>query len=195
MVGDKTFADLHIPVTVIAVDLKTGREIHIQSDRLDEALLATMAIPGLFTPLLRDGLHLIDGGALNPLPVDVARASGHRVVAVDVLFHQPPPGTPVQLFESHGPMRYAADIAERIGLTMMMEAVHQTAIVMTRHTAQLKLQLYKPDLLLQPDVGSIGLFAADRAPEAFLKGVETAELALPQLESLVHNPIAALMPL
>ena len=75
-VGGKTFADLKLLVTVLALDMNTEREIYLNSGGLEEALLATMAIPGFFTPVELNGMLLADGGVLNPLPVDVARGLG-----------------------------------------------------------------------------------------------------------------------
>jgi len=59
LVGDKTFADLKLPVVLVAVDLRAGREVHLASGRLDDAILATMAIPGLFTPVETGGMTLV----------------------------------------------------------------------------------------------------------------------------------------
>jgi NTE family protein len=185
-VGDKTFDDLRLPVTVVAVDMNAGREVYLNAGRLDEALLATMAIPGLFTPFLCDNKLLIDGGALNPLPVDVAHSLGPRILAVDVLHHQAPPDKPVQLFEARGPIHYAAEIGARLRLTEMLELGYQTAALMTKRLSEYNLQAYPPDALIQPEVGEIGLFAFDLAGVAYEKGREAAQAALPQLEALAH---------
>ena len=130
-VGGKTFADLRIPTTVIAVDLNTNREIHLNSGLVEDAMLATMAIPGLFPPVSRDGMTLADGGTLNQLPVDVARELGPRVVAVDVLYHYDPE-EPNHIFESRGPMRYATEIGRRLGMTAMVEAAYHTVRLIDR---------------------------------------------------------------
>lgn len=185
-VGDKTFADLRIPVVVIATDYYSGREIRIREGRLDEALIATMAIPGLFVPLEREGLTLVDGGASNPMPVDVARALGPRVIAVDVLHHQADSNTHLQLFETRGPIRYATEIATRLGFIDLMEAVHQTATIMSRHMSELSLQANPPDILLRPETGHVGLFAFDLASEAFERGHVAAREQLEEIEWLAR---------
>jgi NTE family protein len=186
VVGDKTFADLKIPVTVIATEMHSGREVHLRSGRLDEALLATMAIPGLFTPLIQGERFLADGGIRNPLPVNLARAVGPRVVALDVLSHQPPYGTPVQLFEARGPMRFAAEMGQRLGASLIMEATYRTLVLMSCQIVGHSLQRYPPDVLIQPEVGAIGLFATDLAEVAYQKGRTAAQAALPELQNLVR---------
>jgi len=183
-VGDKTFADLKIPVAVVAVNLRTGREVWLKSGRLDEAMQATMAIPGIFSPVGREGMMLVDGGIVNPLPVDVARTLGPRVVAVDVLRHTAPPGAPTQLFEARGPISYATEVIRRLQLTNIMESVYQAASLTVNRLIENTLEANPPDLLIQPEVGRVGLFAFDLANEAYRAGEAAAHAALPQLEAL-----------
>lgn len=80
-----TFAELKIPLTLVAVDLNTGQEVYLKEGSVAEALRATVSIPGLFVPIEREGMRLVDGGLLNNLPVDVARQMGADVIlGVDV---------------------------------------------------------------------------------------------------------------
>ncbi|HVK01884.1 MAG TPA: patatin-like phospholipase family protein [Armatimonadaceae bacterium] len=79
------FARLAIPFRCVAADLRAGEEVILRDGSLVAALRATMAMPGLFTPVERDGRLLVDGGILNNVPADVVRAMGADVViAVDV---------------------------------------------------------------------------------------------------------------
>lgn len=82
--GERTFADLRIPLALIAVDLITGQEVAITEGSVVEAVRATISMPGILAPMrLRDRL-LVDGGLLNNLPADVVRHMGAEVViAVD----------------------------------------------------------------------------------------------------------------
>lgn len=66
--------------SAVATDLATGREVWIGKGSLLEAVRASFALPGLFTPVLRDGRWLVDGGLVNPVPVSVCRALGAEVV-------------------------------------------------------------------------------------------------------------------
>ena len=79
------FDDLPIPFRAIATDLEKAAVAELGSGSLASALRATMAIPGVFPPVERDGLLLVDGALLNNVPADVVRQMGVDVViAVDV---------------------------------------------------------------------------------------------------------------
>ncbi|MCD4671335.1 MAG: patatin-like phospholipase family protein [Anaerolineaceae bacterium] len=80
-----SFADLRYPLILTAVDLNTGQEVHMQEGSVAEAVRATISIPGLLTPVERDGQRLVDGGLLNNLPVDIVKEMGADItLAVDV---------------------------------------------------------------------------------------------------------------
>jgi NTE family protein len=79
------FSDLPIPFACVATDLQTSDVVVLDSGRLEEALRATMAIPGLFMPVHIGDHVLVDGGVLNTVPADVVKAMGADIViAVDV---------------------------------------------------------------------------------------------------------------
>ncbi|MEE4165277.1 MAG: patatin-like phospholipase family protein [Desulfocapsaceae bacterium] len=81
----RTFADLDIPVVMVATDLERGRKAVIKSGSIIEALRATMSYPGLFAPVQLKGRWLVDGGLVDPVPVGIARAMGAEVIiAVDL---------------------------------------------------------------------------------------------------------------
>jgi NTE family protein len=184
-VGSKTFADLRLPATVITADMNTGREVHLNSGSVEDAMLATMAIPGLFPTVNWEGMRLCDGGVVNPMPVDAARKLGPRVVAVDVLHHYEAE-EPAHIFESRGPLRYATEAGRRLGLTDMFAAIYVGMRLMSNRLCEYNLQLNPPDVLIRPEVGKVGLFATDMAGYAFEMGQAAARLALPQLEALAH---------
>jgi NTE family protein len=185
LVGEKTFADLERPAVAMAMDLRTAQPIRLTSGPLVDALTATMAIPGLFRGVPRGEQILVDCGALNPLPVDVARDLGPRVVAVDVLHHNAP-GEFEHTFEMRGPMRYAAEISRRLGLNDILNDGYQVAKIAMQRLSEWNLQVHPPDLLLRPAVGQVGLFAFDQAEYAFEMGGDAARAALPQLETLAR---------
>jgi len=77
--------ELPLPFAAVATNLETGEEVVIREGNVTEAVRASIAVPGMFTPVLRDGMVLVDGGLVNPLPVSVVRALGaERVIAVDI---------------------------------------------------------------------------------------------------------------
>jgi NTE family protein len=65
---------LPLPFAAVATELDTGREIWLQEGPVIDAVRASIAIPGIFTPVWHDGVWLVDGGLSNPVPVSVARA-------------------------------------------------------------------------------------------------------------------------
>jgi len=84
------FDDLPIPFRCVAVDMRENEAVVLDNGPLDTALRATMAIPTFFDPIERDGRLLADGGVLNNLPVDVARAMGADIVIAVRVDNMPP---------------------------------------------------------------------------------------------------------
>lgn len=180
-VGDRTFGDLATPVVVVAVDLETGQEVYLSSGRLVDALVATMAIPGLIAPICHEGRQLVDGGLLNPLPVDVARQWGQPVVAIDVLSQPSAHSARPQLFEAQGALGYVAGLSQHLGLIGVLEVVNQAVQITTGRIRDHNLRAFPPEILIQPEVEQVGLFAFDLAEHAFCQGQAAARQALPQL--------------
>lgn len=85
LLGVKEFRELALPFRAVATDLNTGEEVVLDSGNLLQALRASISIPGVFSPVLLGRRLLVDGGLVNPVPVNVVRAMGaQRVIAVDV---------------------------------------------------------------------------------------------------------------
>lgn len=83
--GNHRIEQLAIPFTAVAVDLMRQREVWLRDGDLWDAVRASIAIPGIFTPHVVRGRALVDGGLLAPLPIAATRLSGaHRLIAVDM---------------------------------------------------------------------------------------------------------------
>ncbi len=83
--ADQDFDDLKIPFRAVATDLETGEMVVLSSGSLFHAVRASMSIPGVFAPVILDGRHLVDGGLVRNLPVDVVKQMGADIViAIDV---------------------------------------------------------------------------------------------------------------
>ncbi|MBP1657585.1 MAG: patatin [Bacteroidetes bacterium] len=77
--------DLPIPFCAIAADIATGEEIRMRDGDILGAVRASISVPGILTPVLRDGRLLVDGGIVDPVPVSAVRAMGaDLVIAVDL---------------------------------------------------------------------------------------------------------------
>ena len=82
---DMDFNDLPIPFACVATDIKTGKEVDIRHGSVPLAMRASMAIPGVFSPVNMDGHLLVDGGLVNNFPADVLREMGANIIiGVDV---------------------------------------------------------------------------------------------------------------
>ncbi len=84
-VEDRDISDFPIPFAAVATELASGREVWLREGKALDAVRASIAIPGVFAPVLRDGQVLVDGGLVNPVPVSLCRALGAEIViAVDL---------------------------------------------------------------------------------------------------------------
>ncbi|APE30005.1 patatin [Halomonas aestuarii] len=92
LIGDTRIEDLAIPVTTVATDLTRQREVWFQSGSLLEGIRASIAVPGVITPVHRNDQVLVDGGLLNPLPIiPTVSARADFVLAVNATAHSPRP--------------------------------------------------------------------------------------------------------
>ncbi|MEA2078408.1 MAG: patatin-like phospholipase family protein [Pseudomonadota bacterium] len=81
----ETIEHLPLPFQAVATDIETGKEVWIDQGDVIEAVRASISVPGIFTPVRRNGRVLVDGGLLNPVPVSTARSMGAAIViAVDL---------------------------------------------------------------------------------------------------------------
>ncbi|MEI6532771.1 MAG: patatin-like phospholipase family protein [Candidatus Roizmanbacteria bacterium] len=78
--GDATFEDLLIPLNIVTVDIRTGKEIVISKGLLREAVRASISIPGLFRPVENEHNLFVDGALSSPLPVRITRKMGSDIV-------------------------------------------------------------------------------------------------------------------
>lgn len=90
LIGNIRIEDLPIAVTTVATDLIAQKEVWFQSGNLLEAIRASIAVPGVITPVQRDGKVLVDGGLMNPLPITpLVAAHVDLVLAVNATAHSP----------------------------------------------------------------------------------------------------------
>ncbi len=84
-VPDVAIEDLPIPYCAVATDLKAGNEVVFRKGSLFKAIRASISLPSFYEPVQRDGMILIDGGVVNPIPLNrVKRHAGDILVGVDV---------------------------------------------------------------------------------------------------------------
>jgi NTE family protein len=87
--GTISFKDLQIPLEIVSTNLKNGRKVVLREGSVADAVRASCAFPGLFTPVVKGNMLLVDGSIAENVPVETVKAMGARkVIAVDVV-----PGT------------------------------------------------------------------------------------------------------
>jgi len=174
--GQRTFADLDLPLALMAVDINTGQEIILREGPVALAVRATVALPGLLAPVEVDGRRLADGGLLNNLPVDIARRIGAEVViAVDV---SPKRG---EVWLNH--IRWAPK-----GVADTLQVLSESVGIMMSAINEQKLKQARPEVLIRPAIlAGVNVVAGyHRANELIDAGERAAEAALPCIRAQVH---------
>ncbi|HBL36881.1 MAG TPA: esterase [Firmicutes bacterium] len=159
----KKLEELAVPVRVIATDLLTGDEVIFDHGPLDEAVRASISIPGIFTPVPSGQRLLVDGGLVAGVPVNAAAEMGMELVfAVNVggeLDTEPP--------------RSVFDILYR-----------SSEIMMRRLDG---IQMEQAAFVLTPEVGHVGTVQFNRAEECIEKGEAAAREALPEMRRIIEE--------
>jgi NTE family protein len=85
ILDDVDIDQLPVPYGAVATELGSGREVWLRHGKMLDAVRASCALPGIFRPAVRDGVLLVDGGLVNPVPVSMCRALGADIViAIDL---------------------------------------------------------------------------------------------------------------
>jgi NTE family protein len=142
----RTFEELKIPLKVTAADYGDASEVVFNSGDLLSAVRASMAIPGVFTPVERDGHLLLDGGVVNPLPYDLLQKECDLVIAVDV-----------------GGVRHT-DTENR---PSFFDTVIGGFEIMEASMIRYRLKANPPDIYLKPNIRNVGLLEFFKVDQIF----------------------------
>ncbi len=196
----ESIADLSVPFAAVATDLFTAREVVIREGDPIAAIRASCGVPGLFRPVVRDGHLLIDGGMVNPVPVNVARALGADfVIAVDishrVVEDSPYLPRPAEVDDAESGSVFPAWMNRLLtasGLPFrprhpngpampgFRELLMSSVAVGEVTIGDLRLKVDPPDILLRPKVGHIRFLDFTHGTEAIQAGYEVTVEALAQ---------------
>ncbi len=162
LVPDVRIEQMPVPFAAVAADLLTGREVVFDRGGLYDAIRASISIPSVFQPVRRDGMVLVDGGTVNPLPLNrVRREEGDLLVAVDV-------SAP-----------FGADPTSRANASLnYYKVLIASSQIMQQHITQLMCRLYRPDVLVQMPADSYGMFEFYRSAELVEAGRAATREAL-----------------
>lgn len=186
LVADVTFEDLSIPFAVTAVDLITGRPKILNQGSVMEAVLAAIAVPGIFPARQRGDQLLIDGGIFYPVPTEVARSLCPRHPTVAVVLSQLS-DTHVRLPIPHipGPAPLISYLS-RLRVAQALNVFLRSLDISGRLLTELRLEIDKPDVIIRPDLSGIGLLDRVDVVDVARKGEMAAENMLPELKKIVR---------
>ena len=185
--GNQTFSDLKLPCVLTAVDLKSGKEVLLSKGRLVDAILATIAIPGIFPPRYIDGLELVDGAALDPVPVAPARMLAPRLPVVAVVLTMPMgvlPQTWRLPLQKYWAGRILSHVLSRMRYDSVWDIFSRSLDITSRAVTQYRLEVDRPEVIIRPQVYEIDTLDIVDVHEVAKRGEEAVEAALPQLRSL-----------
>lgn len=180
MVGDCNIEDLPIAYTAVATDIGSGREIWIRSDRLFDAIRASISLPLFFTPFEYRGMHLIDGGVVNPVPI-APTFSDHTDLTIAVNLGGAPTETISPAPKSSSAKRQGSTVKKWISNLVdelrdndgdgseedwdAYDVANQAFDAMQETIARQKLAAYPPDVVVEIPRNACGILEFDRASE------------------------------
>lgn len=207
---DAPIEDFATPYAAVATDLDTGREVWLRDGPVDQAVRASISLPGIFSPVPQGKRWLVDGGLVNPVPVSVCRALGADiVVAVNLngdlvgrsgaqrskaaatgnggeflkrLVEQVP--MPLRVPAAAILPKLASDAPQLPGyFDVLMGSIN----VMQDQITRARLAGDPPHVSLVPRLGDVRLLEFNRAEEIIAEGRASAEAALPMIKRYLRG--------
>lgn len=189
LIGDCRIEDLPMAFTAVATDIDTGKEVWLREGKLFDAIRASIAIPLVFMPAIRDGRRLLDGAVVNPIPIaPTLNDTTDLTIAVDLcaradttMTEVVPPAAPAdgygarihRFVESLMPGN-AAPATPALGASEVMFAAMEA---MQTTIARLKLAAYSPDVTVEIPRNACAYYEFWRAKEMIALGRACTERA------------------
>jgi NTE family protein len=184
ILGDKRIEDLDRPFYCPATDIRRGRELMFDRGSLQQAVRASISIPVIFKPVLLRKRYLVDGGLINPVPVDVLKKNGADfTIAVNVITQRPLRQRPrkkasakeklllARLDEFLSRKLFSSRLDEEPNL---IETFLATLEIMQQKLIAARLQNDAPDVIIHIDTQDFKLFEFYRPAAIIRRGEETA---------------------
>src|SRR5512143_2506132 len=206
---DREIRELARPFGAVATDLRRGREVWLREGSVSDAVHASIALPGLFTPVQRDGSWLVDGGLVNPVPVSLCRAMGaDLVIAVDLNADllgrhlKPKSAGTARKRAAVEPDSLADTVMARIQAGMsqlglnhengpkppaMLDVLASSINIMQVLITRSRLAGEPADVLITPLLADLDLMDFHRGSIAIDAGRRAVEFALPQLQARLNG--------
>lgn len=205
--GNYLIEDLKIQYASIATNLSNGQEIWIKEGPVNDAIRASMALPGLFTPVSHGDTWLVDGGLVNPVPVSTCRAMGAtQVIAVnlngDILGkhlnnHSHPQKRKYNKLTEETLLSnltnkitgkassiYSELFENNFNQPGVFDVLASSINIMQDRITRSRMAGDPPDIILAPKLAQIGLMEFDRAEEAIEAGRKSVLQLRPALEDI-----------
>jgi NTE family protein len=200
---DRRIEQLATPFAAVATALDTGAEIWLRSGSMFEAVRASVAVPGFFAPVLREGMVLVDGGLVNPVPVSLARAMGADIlIAVDlgsdILGRRLRPDPPSEAPDS-AMREWMRRLQDNLGVhvqpqrcdgpTMpsILDVLTTSIDIMQVRISRSRMAGEPPDLIVAPRLAHLRLLDFQRAEEAIEEGRRAVQRVAHNLAELNHE--------
>ncbi len=159
IIGEVNIEDFDTKFTAVAVDIVSHKEIWFSKGPLFDAIRASIAIPGIFTPFAKDDMILVDGGVLNPLPIaPVLNDHADIIIAVDVNSSKKPE------FSFYAGKMYEAEEEDYKNYNMF-NIMLQSINIMQNKISKFKLASYSPDLIIDIPKDYCSIFDFHKAKE------------------------------
>lgn len=189
-VPDVAIEDLPIPYCAVATDLTAGKEVVFNKGSLFEAIRASISLPSFYEPVQRDGMILIDGGVINPIPLNrVKRQSGDILVGVDVSGHdyksQWEEMRRLTEWQKNDKSLKAKILDKLIPDNIEFNyytMLSRSSSLMIRQNSILMAKLMKPDVLVDIQMSRYGGFDYDKSEKIIAIGRQKTSLALNKYE-------------
>ena len=168
--GDIKFSDLRIPLACIATDIVTGEEVIFDHGSVLAAIRASISIPAIFTLAKWEGRYLVDGGLVNPVPVDVVKRMGADfIIAVNVI-------PDVADRASRVDKKPVAGFKEPNIIHIIMQSIYIGTYSLVSHS------LEGADIVIEPRVADIAYGELHRAAECVQRGEVAAQASIPEIK-------------
>lgn len=188
--GDQLIEELPIPFIAVATDMIHKKEIYFRDGDLYAAMRASMSIPGIFTPVQHDNMILVDGGVLNPLPLNIAENNKDTLV-VAVSLNGPDEPTEIVKPESEEPphkswlSRFLSQPKEKVRhipkFSLIDLMTHSYEFTQDK-LVELTIKAYQPDIVIQIPTSSCGLFDFHKTEHMLAIGERYYEKAMIDLD-------------
>jgi NTE family protein len=188
LIGNTKIEDLKIKFASLSVDTNSGKEVIINSGSLVNAIKATTAVPGIFPAYRINGLNLVDGGVLDPVPVLTARwlMPELPVIAVGLTPQMEKwPKVPRLDIPPYVPIpQFLVDQLNQLRLGQAMHVFIDSMEIMVNTVADLRLKLEKPDVIIRPEVHKYTMFDKVDVDEMIYLGEQAVIKSTREIESV-----------